>query len=126
MLFGYGKSFAARAGLVGQGSLTQTINLPLSTSIAHFKYLCGAIFKIDSNVHQLVLKGSLDREDEDIGANSTLDLAHYNIWDGATVHVLALDENVVWSRFAGTTVEVVPSTWLLPPELRPELVGLSY
>lgn len=103
--------------------MSRDVALPMSTTIAHVKLLCERLFGVNVNLQALTLVRGAG-EHEDLGADASLDLIHHNLENGAVVYVTQADPQVVWSHCAGTTVEVVPAFWLLPPESRPELSAL--
>ena len=116
--------FGAGVSDVADDDQCKHTRLPPSTSIAHLKMLCSALFHLDVNLQRLVLHSGT-RAGEEIGGDNSLDLSYWNLQSGDVIGVAeAEDPARGWREFAGVVEDHVPAHWLLPPEMRAELTSV--
>lgn len=77
------------------GDATAQKKLPRSVTVGALRLLCARLFKLQPDQIRLLLVGPAAREqeeqEEDIGQDDTKQLSYWDVVDGSTVRVLAVD-----------------------------------
>jgi hypothetical protein len=83
------------------GGATARKKLPRSVTVAGLRLLCARLFKLAPDQIQLLLVGPAaggdpqqqqeEEQEEDIGQDDTKQLSYWDVVDGSTVRVLAVD-----------------------------------